>query len=535
MVSSSTRRGLWLERLRRVPSDPYAWAMARRTVGGKQLIHLPALQDIARDRHPFIVIQKSAQVGISELLIDIALWAADAGHAGRGNVLFLMPTQNQMDDFAQGRIDRAIQESPYLRGRLQPEPPRRKGADSKRLKRVGPGYIYLRGAESRRQIASVDADVVILDEYDQMEEGILDLARKRLASSRDGRLFVASTPRLPEAGVNELYLASDQRRYFLRCARCRLEQSLAWAENVDLEQAGLVCRSCRHLIEIIQQGRWMAEAPGSSAIHGYHLSRLYAPWADIPSMITSSRATTPLVLQEFFNSDLGEAFAPPGGGATLDTIDRCRRDYVLSDYAGQECDMGADVGLRLHVVVRERLGYERPRLGVAAARLWFAGEVASFVELEALMARYRIRMAVVDSMPEMHAAAEFAIRHKDRVWLAHYREQPGYERTRGKYGEPNRFHVNRVEALEATFQRFRDGAVELPRDARRLSGPIRDGLGEYYRQLMVPKRVLERDRHGNWTSRWVNQNRDDHYAHAEVYCMLAGTVRGARLARAFMF
>lgn len=230
-----SRRALWRELARRNPNDPYAWAMAHRTINGLPLRHLAALADIAGDDHELIVIQKSAQVGVSELLVNLALWAADSGYAGRGNVLFLMPTQNQMDDFAQARFDKAIQDSAYLRSRLQPEPPRRKGADSKRLKRLGNGYIYLRGADSRRQIATVDADLVILDEFDQMGEGVLELARKRLGSSRRGRIIVASTPRLPEAGINALYLQSDQRRYFLTCQTCGLEQALSWPDNVDLE------------------------------------------------------------------------------------------------------------------------------------------------------------------------------------------------------------------------------------------------------------------------------------------------------------
>ena len=118
--------------------------MAHRRVGERSLTHLPALADIARDAHPLVVVMKSAQVGLTELAVNLALHAADTGYAGRGNVLFLMPNQNQMDDFARSRFDRAIQDSAYLRERLQPEPPRRKGADSMRLKRVGDGYIYLR-------------------------------------------------------------------------------------------------------------------------------------------------------------------------------------------------------------------------------------------------------------------------------------------------------------------------------------------------------------------------------------------------------
>ncbi len=38
---------------------------------------IPALGAIYQDDHPFLVIQKSAQVFASEFLINTALWAAD--------------------------------------------------------------------------------------------------------------------------------------------------------------------------------------------------------------------------------------------------------------------------------------------------------------------------------------------------------------------------------------------------------------------------------------------------------------------------
>ena len=120
---------MYAEKTRRDPaSDPYAWALTHRRYAGGPPMHLPALAAIARDDHPFVVVQKSAQVGLTELIVNRALWAADTAYAGRGNVLFLMPTQNQMGDFAQARFDRAIQDSAYLRGWLQRERPRRKGA-----------------------------------------------------------------------------------------------------------------------------------------------------------------------------------------------------------------------------------------------------------------------------------------------------------------------------------------------------------------------------------------------------------------------
>ena len=523
---------LWREKSKRDPNDPYAWTRAHRTLSGHELLHLPSIADIMRDDHKFIVIQKAAQTGATEMAINLALWAADTGYADRGNVFFVMPTQNQMDDFAQARVDRAIEESGYLRRRLQPEPPRRKGADRLRLKRFPKGAIYMRGADSQRQLASVAADIVILDEFDQMNEGVLELARKRIASSRCGRLFILSTPRYPEAGINELFRQSDQRRYLLPCPSCALEQVLSWEENVDLERALVVCHSCEAPMDVLAQGRWEATAPGNERVHGYHLSRLYSPWANIREMIEASEATTPFAVQEFQNSDLGEPFVPPGGSTSIDEIDRCRAEYDLDEYAGEPCFMGVDVGLKLHVIVREVI--DRPDIGggrygeAPSGRLWFAAEVDSFEELHGLLERFNVEYCLIDALPDQHSARQFSLHYRRRVWLAQYgRQQPGHERKKGSHREPDRYVINRTEALDALYQRFNDGSAILPRKARRLGGRVKAGIGEYYREVLVPKRTLERDHEGNLAARWVDAGKDDHYAHAELYCMLAAEIKGS--------
>ncbi len=356
-----------------------------------------------------------------------------------------------------------------------------------------------------------------------MGEGVLELAKKRLSSSQRGLLRIASTPRLPEAGVNGLYLQSDQRRYLLSCPGCGLEQPLTWEENVDLEQALVVCRSCRHHIDVLAQGRWQAQAPGNGLVHGYHLSRLYSPWANIREMIEASEATTPSALLEFQNSDLGEAFAPPGGGTSIDILDRCRHDYTLDEYAGEVCDIGVDVGTKLHVVVRESVTGGDDG---GTPRLWFTGELDSFDELEGLLDRFNIRRCVVDSQPEAHLARLFALRHGSLAWLARYdRHESGHDWEGSKGDDPNVYHVNRLEALDEMYQRFREGRALLPANARHLGGRVKEGFGEYYREMLTPKRTLEQDSSGNWVARWVDNRKADHYAHAEVYCLLAEKCR----------
>src|SRR5262245_48215309 len=99
-VSSPLSTAIWAELSRRHPGDPYAWTMAHRSMNGAPPIHMPAIAAIMRDTHERVAIQKSAQVGATELLVNMALWAADTGYAGRGNVLYALPTHSQMEDFA---------------------------------------------------------------------------------------------------------------------------------------------------------------------------------------------------------------------------------------------------------------------------------------------------------------------------------------------------------------------------------------------------------------------------------------------------
>ena len=273
-------------------------------------------------------------------------------------------------------------------------------------------------------------------------------------------------------------------------------------------------------------GRWEVQAPGNTAIHGYALNRLYLPWCQLGPMVEASKATTPAALRAFYTSDLGEPFAPPGSSLSPDDLDRCRADYDLSDYAGEDCVMGIDVGLRLHVVIRQLPPHRDEQSTTPAEeaddrRLWSAGEVSTFEELEPLWERFHVRMTVIDAQPELHKAAEFARLHPDAVWLARY--SAGVDGPRQEWGDdqrPNFYHVNRTMVLDELADRIWDGTLGLPRQARRLGGREKRGHGEYYRELLALQRTIDDDASDNPLGRWIKRG-DDHYAHAEVYAMLA--------------
>lgn len=471
----------------------------------------PMLRTLYEDDHPFIVIQKSAQVGASEYLINCALWAADTGQGGRGNVLYVMPAQAQAIDFASARINKAVLESPSLLERVRPRPAAVSSAARTTTRRVGKGHLYVRGAESRRQLITVDADLLILDELDTMGEGTLEVARRRLGSSRLGWVRLASTPSIPNAGIHAWFLRGDRRHWHVLCPACSTPQILIWRDNVDEERAIIVCAECHRPLDTQGPGKWMARNERATEVRSYHLSRLCSPYLDLRQLIAASRSTHPVGIREFHNSDLGEPYAGEGDRIDFGVLDACRREHLPSSGAGSTC-MGVDVGKQLHVVIRCRDPEDAD-----SSRLLYATTLSSFDGLDHLMRTYNVHTCVVDALPETYIATTFASRWPGKVWLCRYQG-----RTTGPAWDSGAYEVvvDRTMSLDGLFEDFREQRLTLPQTARSLGGDVRDNAGAYYRHLCALTRTAARDGSGNTVHRYLAPG-PDHFAHAENYCSLA--------------
>src|SRR5690606_20387807 len=110
----------------------------------------------------------------------------------------------------------AIDQSPYLSTLVRASGATR-DPDKVGLRRIGAGYTYWRTSGSRAGLKSVPADTLILDEYDEMPEGTLALARHRLDSSTEPQVRVLSTPTYVGAGIHQEYERGDQREFFILC------------------------------------------------------------------------------------------------------------------------------------------------------------------------------------------------------------------------------------------------------------------------------------------------------------------------------
>jgi len=524
----------------------------------------PFLREVYESRARVLVVRKASQVGASEYLITYGLHGADQRGA---TVLYLFPTDTHVSDFSAARLGPALEASPYLAQVVEEGGPpavkgtggRRRGADRVTLKRVRDRFVYFRGAQvgkdgSAPQLKSIDADVLILDEVDEMDSRAPEIALKRLGHSRIAEERWVSTPSYPGMGIEGAWERSDQREWHVRCGHCghwqaltidhvvtewdSLQRPTRWngqrpdrskpdlsgrdrAANVPYEdRAWAACERCGGKVDRLGRGEWVATWPGRDVV-GFHPTKLHSPRVELIDIVRALQTTDETRRKECYNQDLGLPYVPRGGQLTGAILDKCRREYghgVLP--AKQGTVMGVDVGKVLHGVIRARTED-------GSMQVW-AGEVDSFEELGRMCRRYNVQRLVIDALPETRKARELQqVLGEGVVWLAYYVSQ----RIGTKRAEPIQWdndngvvNLDRTRSLDRMLSRFYEGVATLPGDAREIPG--------YYEHMTGPVRVIEDGPGGERVARYVCQGAD-HLFHAENYAMVAGEAPEA--GRGFVF
>ncbi len=495
--------------------DLLSWTKANRLINGRE-VNLPFSQrGIYEDLSPDVVVRKGTQVFISEFLVNLSLWAIDTKYAERGNVLYMMPTQLLMDDFSQSRMDKAIEESPYLNRRFVKAMSKNQ-ANRARLKRLGGSSLHMRGSDSLKQAISVDADIVIDDEVDWFSEETVEWTRERLGSSQQPLFRAVSKPTYPGQGIDLMYGDSDQRQWHIKCDACNRWQTIDWWKNIvfhydDRIQAvtdvKVLCSNekCRQPINHLADGEWVAAHPGRR-VHGYHISRLLSPLVNLVAMAEDSLRVSDIpILQRFYNSGLGLAYAPKGG-----RIDSSELEYD-SDLSLHPADSGfggVDVGLKLHAAVIEK--------GESKLEVRQMEEFDTFDELDIWFSKNNIRNCIIDARGDPRATTEWAEKYPGRVYRWSHIENTNDTR----YNEDtSEVKLNRTSLLDNMFGACRDGRMVFPHEIR--------SIPSFLAHLRALVRELIKDpRLNKLIPRYVG-SAPDHYAFALSYAVLAAGEDGA--------
>jgi phage terminase large subunit GpA-like protein len=543
-VRYATERRYAAEAHRSDPMTILAWAERYRQIDGQpfSLERFEPLRAIYEDEHPDIVVIKPAQRGVSEWAVNYASFAIDRGAAvwtqGRKtglNVGYIFPTKESLNDFSKERFSGLGEETEYLQALFDD------GDDFNAVtfKQVGQSYLYLRGGWSTRALKSFPADVIILDEYDEMATGAPALARRRMNASVVRRSLRISTPTIPGRGIHDLYLQSDRRVYeqqhgcgawvsfdFWRDVRVDGHPyddgaGKGWriwpAELIRASDVRLHCPSCQSALsdeERIAPGRWRAEMPDVTGLRGYWIPWWPFPVADLVQYAVTAVSQDPSELTELYRSDLGLPYESSGSRITREMLAALSADMaggVLPDLTWLDTTLGVDVGKRFHYRVSSR-GPDDSRYVRAA------GSVATWDEVDALMTTYGVRLAVLDAFPEQHAARAFVDRHPGKAVTATY---PTANALKGVLMAPDavkavsdgRVQINRTMAMDAVY-------AAVARAQERWPAALHNDP-EVIEHMTAPVRVTALDAHGQPRADWVH-TKPDHLYHASVYDLVAG-------------
>lgn len=517
------------------PADALAWARRHRRIDGRpfDLARFLPLEQIYRDPHPHICVIKPAQRGVSEFAINYALFALDRGAEAWDtkknglNVGYLFPTQQALTDFSKERVSGLVDESPHIREHLSGDT-----LNAVHFKQWKQSYLYLRGAWSETALLSFAADVLILDEFDRMNERAVALARRRLNASVVRREVDISTPTIPGRGIHALYARSDRHIYEQECPRCGAWVSYDFHRDVRVDgedwqtwrewdapalakgTPSLHCPQCRGAISDAERcapGRWVAREPGIKNLRGYHIPALPFPMTDLARLVQSAVSTDPGEQTEFWRSDLGIPYDAAGSRVTEALM--AALDHNLPGGEAPATGpwlnptMGVDVGARFHF----RVSATHAPTGRRVVREM--GGARSWGELTNLMNRYQVRRCVIDALPELHGCRAWAQLFPGRVYRATYPQSNAVSARLYSLNEKEgAIQINRTMALDGVYGGVAAGDEDWP------SRYCRDR--EIVAHMTAPVRVIAKDDDGQERTSWEHTS-PDHYFHACGYDRVA--------------
>lgn len=488
--------------------------------------HHPWSKDMHDSEATWTVGQKAAQMGYSTVLLHRTLYEIDVK---RQNCLYLLPTKTpDATDFTVTRFDPALELSPYLKNLFS-------DVNNVSVKRAGSANLYVRGANSRSGLKSIPVAFIVFDEYDEMPEEMIELAKERTSGQLEKNFWAISTPTVPGKKINRIFLDSTQEHWCFECPCCGRQTKLIFPDSLvvcgddiadpDVARSHIICIECKGVLRheekpnFLGRGEWVpTNHRDFKACRGFYINQLYSPTISPAEFaLHVIRARTNLwAEQELYNSKAGLPHLVAGAKVDDSEIIKCinpsrrKTDKLPGD--AKVVTMGIDVGKWLHFEIAmwavKRFGND---INVMAdCHVLMEGKVLNFEDLDKLMREWQVQAAVIDWQPESRKALEFAKRFYPRVKLCRYGKNiinKDIEVSNDTYYVT----VDRTTWLDMSLGRFHNQTIWLPVDVST----------EYREHIQAPARLYKTDRDGNPIGVYEEQGAADHFAHARNYNEIA--------------
>lgn len=350
-------------------------------------------------------VQKAAQVGMSELMSRYVL--AVCRIIPGFSAIVTMPFSGDAESFMKTRINPIIRDSRELSENLN------YSLDNTEMKGIGTSLLYMRGTSGTTQALSIPADLLVHDELDKSDPGIIGQYQSRIRHSSYKLVRKFSTPTLAKRGISAEMDVSRRYRNICKCSHCNFYFVPDYFDHIAIpgytgdmkeitkdtipkirwKEAALLCPKCRNTPSLEPEYReWVFE----NASDNYEAVGYYVSPFDVPSMTTVpalvAESTRYVNYSEFMNQGLGIVANSSNEQITeADLMES--RTFIDLNSSNPHC-MGADMGLVCNIVIG------RVHEGIL---LVVYREQCNLNDFEtrklALQARFKVIMTVCDSQP----------------------------------------------------------------------------------------------------------------------------------------
>lgn len=460
-----------------------------------------------------ITIRKSAQIGFSESFgILKSIYGALKYDL---DIIYTLPSDRFAETFVNTKFNPILEKNAGFGNVVD---------GSLSLKKIGRRFIHFMGThnvKARGREADTDkgisitSDLNVHDERDRSDQNTIEQYASRLENSDYGGVWSFSNPTYPGVGTDDLYELSDQKKWFVVCEECGLEQYLDWIKVgedivdqdekhclVDVEKREFVCVNCMAIIpdRARLQGRWIAKYP-EREISGYWMSQLNYVKHSAHSLLTKEGKATK---QHFCNFILGKAYR-----GTDETVDRraIARNIIPEPNSKQRVAMGVDQGIWKHYVIGNEQG------------IFEVGKTKQWEVIEQLIRKYNA-LTVIDALPYENMPKTLVKKYPGKVFMCFYSrdkdEMSSYEFMKG----PKRgvVRVQRTKYFDILVDKFTQGEKPINLQAK--------DIEEYIEHWETLSRQEVEDAKGVIRGEWVSSSGKDHYAHATLYQDVAMTRLG---------
>lgn len=496
--------------------------------------------EILRDTRSRISVQKCSQVGLSELMVQkILAMCATMNHT---RIIFTLPTREMAMAFSKDRFDGAIEQSPMYSAMME------KASNSATQKKVGSCTLYIAGSFGANSAISVPAECVISDEEDFSNEVILGKLNSRLrhASLCDERgnrgiRMRFSTPTVDGYGVNNGFMAGDQKYYFCKCEHCEkwtlpsffdsfvikgLDRSTRELSKDDLRDRRLLVDEtyiqCNHCKKDLQKSlldparrQWVAKYPEVWE-HSYQVSPWDVPVYNPPNTVLKQLGDYPLK-SDFYNFVVGIPYSDSENTFETSSAFREQQSKVaLVPYKEGaprlpfETFAGLDVGKTCHLTIFRRSGKN--------IELIWAEKINNTKDnpaLDQIIKRYNyfnVKKMCIDAGPDITLVNSLVSAKEGISAVVYVRSTSSLTAIDVKQGG-DVINADRTKTLSLFLSKHNSGEIMYPDNY--------DITFDVFEHLKTTKKIRERSSDGNMVERFCKSSDTDHWVHSINYAMIA--------------